>query len=95
MDAYRNLCGIYGNNIVTEHTSQQRILRFRDGETQIKDQFCCRMSNELESDDLLVTLEDEDKFIVAELSERFQVHRTTIEKRIRTMDYIVKSKLSE
>lgn len=89
-EAHRKICSIYGKHAITERACQQRFQRFRAGDRKVEDRRRSGRPKEVANDNFIEAIKADNKITILELSEKFNVHRTTIERKMQALGFVVK-----
>ncbi|XP_052822739.1 histone-lysine N-methyltransferase SETMAR-like [Octopus bimaculoides] len=106
MDSYAKetckiICGVYGEDAVSESTVRRWLAKFRRGEFSLKDDNHCGKPSTLDDDILKVTIEENSNITTRELAEKLEVSKSTLHEHLAKIGYVsrynvwVPHKLSE
>ena len=84
------ICSVYGFGAVDARTCQRWFARFRNGCFDLEDESRTGRPQELNSDELLILLEEDSRQSTHELAKRLSVDQSTISRRLHDLGKIQK-----
>lgn len=89
-EAHRKICGVYGEDYVSQRTCGKWFVKFRSGDLDLEDD--PRSGGPVKTDDneILVLIQNDPNLTTQEIADRFNINRTTVGHRLRKLGYVKK-----
>ncbi|GFT25711.1 histone-lysine N-methyltransferase SETMAR [Trichonephila clavipes] len=88
--ACKNLCAVFGEDIVNVRTCQRWLSKFRSGDPSLQDSDRSGRPSKIDNDVLRSMLENNPHLTSQEIAEEFDIQHTTVEDHIKSLGFALK-----
>ena len=87
-EAHRKICGVYGDDALTERAAQKWFAKFRSGDTSLEDGPRNGRPTEVDSNDIKALVEQDRTLKVREIAETLKIDYGTIQRHLQQLGYV-------
>ncbi|GFU69584.1 histone-lysine N-methyltransferase SETMAR [Trichonephila clavipes] len=88
--ACKNLCAVFGKDIVNFRTCQRRLSKFRSGDLSLQESDRSGRPSKIDNDVLRYMLENNPHLTSQEIAEEFGIHHTAVGNHIKSLGFVLK-----
>lgn len=87
-EAHRKICGVYGDDALTERAAQKWFAKFRSGDTSLEDGPRSGRPTEVDSNDIKALVEQDRTIKVREIAETLKIGYGTVQRHLQQLGYV-------